>query len=374
MRIFALMDACLSGPTKSLIRFVRHARQNGAPEIELRVVTFDRPSVPATEFLRGLEDAGIPCHVLSEKRRGDRSLVRQLRELIDVHKPDIVQTHTSKSHVLMRRLHSRNGARWVAFHHGFPSATFMDQLQNLVARWALRGAPHVITVCHAYAHELHRAGVPKSRISVMHNAVEPFHAPSAPELAELRERLALWDGTRIILTMGRLAPEKGHADFMEALRLVRERHPRLPLRVLVVGDGPERAALEQQASDLGVAHDVVFLGYQHHVQPFYAIADVLVLASYSEGSSNVLLEAMAAGVAIVATAVGGSVELLQDGTTAVLTQAGDPEQLADALEQVLMNPALAHELRANARVHSFNFGAPEYARRLTAIYRRLLAG
>jgi glycosyltransferase involved in cell wall biosynthesis len=147
-------------------------------------------------------------------------------------------------------------------------------------------------------------------------------------------------GERIVLTVGRLSQEKGHADALRVFRLLRDRMPAQPLRLLIVGDGPERRRLGALAGRLGLAQSVIFAGHQDHIAPFYAAADVFLLASHSEGSPNVLLEAMSAGLPVVATRVGGVPELAENGEEALLEDRGDHEALADAVLRLLTDQDL----------------------------------
>jgi glycosyltransferase involved in cell wall biosynthesis len=117
----------------------------------------------------------------------------------------------------------------------------------------------------------------------------------------------------VIVSIGRLSREKGHDDLVHAIAGVREMDPGLKFKVLLVGDGPEREHLEATVADLRLSNEILFVGHVSDVAPFYSIADVMALPSHSEGSPNVLLEAMAAGIPSVATEVGGVPEIADGG-------------------------------------------------------------
>ena len=111
-----------------------------------------------------------------------------------------------------------------------------------------------------------------------------------------------------------------------------------------MGDGPERDALSQQAKTLGISDTVVFAGFQRDMAPYFAMARILALPSHSEGSPNVVLEAMAAGLPIAATNVGGVPEILEDGKTGLLLPAGDPAAMAAAIRQLMTDAELGQYL------------------------------
>ena len=145
----------------------------------------------------------------------------------------------------------------------------------------------------------------------------------------------------MILAVGRMSQEKAHSDLIAAFQILRTRHPQATL--LLVGDGPERIKLEKSAGE-----GVIFTGQQMDVSRFFAIADVMVLPSLTEGSPNVLLEAMACGVPSVATEVGGVPEIVANEKEALLVPARAPEKLAAAIDRVLTEPGLRSALIASS--------------------------
>jgi glycosyltransferase involved in cell wall biosynthesis len=373
-----MMEALtVTGPAKNLIAFAQQARSPAdpdLPEVELSVATFDRPSASPGVLAGALEKAGIRCHRIAEKHAGDPAVIPRLRKLIAAEQPDIVQTHNTKSHLLVRCAGVSRRIPWIAFHHGFTARDWKDRAYNRIGRWALQGAPRVITVCQAFERQLVSFGISPSRISICRNSVVQIEIPSAGELAALRNALGIPPDARVVLAVGRLSSEKGHADLLEAVAALREGNPAWILRVVVVGDGPERQSLGRKAAALGVAEHILFAGHREDVRPFYGLADLFVLPSHSEGSPNVLLEAMSAGLPIVATAAGGSVELVSDGQTALLIAARDPRAMSAAMGRLLQDRELASRLGAHAREASRQYTPEAYARSVIAVYRAVLRG
>jgi glycosyltransferase involved in cell wall biosynthesis len=371
-----MMEArTVTGPAKNLLTFAAQARMlagHGIPNIHFSVATFERPSASSGPFCAALQEQGIPYDVIAEKHAGDIGVVSQLRHIIASKRPDIIQTHNTKSHFLIRTMGTPRETRWVAFHHGFTATDWKDRVYSQLGRWTLKGAPHIVTVCRAFAQELVAAGVAGDRISICHNSVSLIAVPPAEELAALKISLGIPRDALVILAVGRLSKEKGHRDLVSAVAMLRTARPSLGFRLLILGEGPERQALEQTASALGVAGHLLLPGQQKNVRPFYGIADVFVLPSHSEGSPNVLLEAMAARLPIVATAVGGSVELVSDGETALLVNARDPEALRMAIERPLCDRALADRLAANAEAASRQYTPEAYARSIIGLYQQVL--
>jgi len=358
----------VTGPAKNLIGFARRAR----PAVELSVVTFRRASVPDQGLLAACEDAGIPFLLVDEWGMGDPRVIPQLRRILRAEQPDIIQTHNTKSHFLLRLAGPARPAPWIAFHHGFTNIDRKDRAYNRLGLWAMRGADRVVAVCDAFARDLRTGGVPDARICLRHNFVLPFSAPPAAGVAALRARLGIPPDAQVMLAVGRLSPEKGHADLLEALALVRQSEPAAAFRLVIVGEGSERANLERQRKALGLESIVLLPGQQADVRPFYALAGMVVLPSHSEGSPNVLLEAMSAGRPIVATAAGGIMEIASHGATAWIVPARNPRALADAVLHLRRHPELARRLAAEAQKETARFTPEVYVEAMLEIYRGAL--
>jgi len=179
---------------------------------------------------------------------------------------------------------------WVAYHHGYTTTDWKMLAYNQLNRLSLPSAARVITVCGPFAEELSRTGVPAGRIMICHNSVVESRRVSEEERRALKEKLGMAKDERLVLAVGRLSREKGHADLVRALAILRGLNSELKWKLVIVGDGPERERVERMARAKGVERCVLFAGQIGDVKPYYAIADVLALPSHSEGSPNVLLE------------------------------------------------------------------------------------
>jgi glycosyltransferase involved in cell wall biosynthesis len=232
-----------------------------------------------------------------------------------------------------------------------------------------RHAGAFVAVSDPIRDELARAGVPAERIRSIPNGVDTrrFSPVADPERRWLRRALAL-PPVPVVLYSGRLAPEKGVDLLVEAWAEARGRGVLGTL--CLVGEGPQRATLERRARDLGVAGAVRFAGAAEDVVPWLRAADAFVLPSRQEGTSVALLEAMACGVPVVATAVGGTGAAA--GEAAVLVPPEDPAALAAAIGAVLEAPERARTLgRAGRARATERYGIREIARRHLDLYREL---
>jgi glycosyltransferase involved in cell wall biosynthesis len=194
-------------------------------------------------------------------------------------------------------------------------------------RWAARRAAGIVAVSQALKDAMVDLGVPDERVTVLRNGVDlDTFRPTDRDAT----RRALGIGGRVLLSVGHLIPRKGHDFVIAAL-------PSLPeTTLLIAGEGPERAALEEKARSLGVAARVRFLGRIDHdrLAPIYGAADALVLASSREGWANVLLEAMACGTPAVASAVWGNPEVVARPEAGVLMTSLDAAGVAEAVSRL----------------------------------------
>ncbi|MFM8323067.1 MAG: glycosyltransferase [Chloroflexota bacterium] len=235
-----------------------------------------------------------------------------------------------------------------------------------------RWADAIITLDEAMYAEAVSAGFDTQRLLRMNNGIDARDfAPRQPAQAA-KAALGLQDAL-VALYAGRLAEQKSLPVLLEALQLAAPACP--ALRLLLLGDGPERPALEAQAAALGLQERVIFAGRQADVRPYLEAADLFVLPSTVEGISNALLEAMAAGLTCLAAAVGGSPEVLHHGRCGRLLPAGDAAAWGQALTELYHDPAQRAALgQAAVRrvLDCYDFAVT--GAQVEALYHDLLAG
>lgn len=383
LKILSIVEATnVNAVAKVVLEFYRSARELGqtAPEfppIEGCAVTFDRrPDYdgPPNDFVAAAGELGLDVELIPERRRFDLSVIPALRGVVESRNPDVVVTNSVKSHFIMWRSRLWHKFPWVAFHHGYTSTDLKMRVYNRLDRWSLPQADRLVTVCQAFARELAgTTGVRIENISVQHNAIRREQSVSAVDAESLRARLGIAANESVVLTVGRLSREKAQIDLIEAFKRLGDRKPKISSRLIIVGDGPERARLEAAAESFGGKGLVIFTGQVSDVQTLFAVADVFVLPSHSEGSPNVLLEAMAAYLPIVATAVGGVPEMVANNESALLVPPNDSSSIAAAIARILTNRELAQRLTTNAATLVDTRYTPEnYVRFLVEIYREVI--
>jgi L-malate glycosyltransferase len=216
-------------------------------------------------------------------------------------------------------------------------------LDRFTSRWCQR----IIAVSQHTADVIVRVeGISKDKVLVVPNGVD-LQRFSPRSLSEARANWRVEEHAFVVGSVGRLSPEKGHRYLLEALAIAKKSIPSLVC--LIAGDGPLRSQLERQARELGLRDVCRFLGEVSQIETVFAALDVTVLPSLFEGMPNAVLEAMAMGCPVVATAVGGSTELLSQGETGLLVPPADPGALAGAIVRVATSDALRDSMRRRCR-------------------------
>jgi glycosyltransferase involved in cell wall biosynthesis len=215
-------------------------------------------------------------------------------------------------------------------------------------------------------------GLAPDKIRVVANGVDIAAIDAARQRNEVRRELGLPAEVPVIGLVGRLDHwGKGHKELFAAMVRLTARYP---VQALIVGGGRREAELKQAAADLGLADAVHFLGSRRDVPDLLHAMDIFVLPSYSEGLSLALMEAMAAGLPVVASRVGGNPELVEDGDTGLLIPPQDADALAAALERLLADPTGAKTMgeKARRRVEE-NYSLDRLGREINGIYEELAA-
>lgn len=218
-----------------------------------------------------------------------------------------------------------------------------SRLRYWLNRHSISLVDQVVCVSESVADfAVHQIGLPSDKISVIPNGVDPAQYRNLPSKQQARKSLSLPIDGVIIAAIGRPRPVKGYQYLLKAFVQASESFPQTQL--LFVGNGPDRPGLVDQAQSLGVRSRVIFYDDTINIPQILASLDMLALPSLFEGMPNIALEAMAAALPVLATAVGGTPEVVIDGETGLLVPPGDAEALTSAITRLLKNPQLREEM------------------------------
>ncbi len=308
---------------------------------------------------------GLHVVVVPESAMPFLSLVRELKRVIEDLEPDIIHTHRYKEILIGAILSGTGAPRHVITIHGYEPST------RLLVRWRtflinsfcigaalLRRGRFVVVADHLRKSYM----IPRSRCVTIHNGIQiPGPAMFGPE-----QNVRHPSKAAVIGWVGRMVPVKGLSTLLKAVAAMAWTPPPT---LLLIGDGPERASLEQLAESLGITERVRFLGFVENTWPFYKQMDLFAFPSHLEGMPLALLEALGAGLPVVASSVGGIPHMIGDSGAGVLIDSRSSSVWAKALTELLKDRGKMQAIGKRARSHvQANFSVERMASRYLAIY------
>jgi glycosyltransferase involved in cell wall biosynthesis len=319
-----------------------------------------------------ITETGIPVHVLGRRSRFDVRATARLARIISKGRFDVVHNHNfaalsvglpasilGRARAVVRTEHNVTRDRGLGRHYLSRLAALREDAQI--------GVSGVVWSTHTQ-----RGRVPPGRFVTIWNGIDEARLVPAGDRASVRGELGLPDDAIVCLNVGSLTAQKNRRNLLDALARLSDIES---LRALVVGAGPEENRLRTHAEELGLSDRVLFLGERVDVPDLLAASDMFVLSSDWEGLPITILEAMAAGVPCVSTAVGGVPEVLTDGVTGLTVEPGDPGALADGIRTLARDPELRARMAGAARDEfERRFRGEQMVRQTEALYDMALAG
>ncbi|RTL71727.1 MAG: glycosyltransferase [Hyphomicrobiales bacterium] len=359
------------GTEMHLLRVLPRLIENG---IDVRLYLLQRGGILEDDFAR----AGIPLSGPQETRsrllnvaRSAVGLVRFLRAF----EPDAVHYFLPEPYLIGSAVSPFAGAPLRLMSRR--SLAVYQSKYPLVAqaeRWAHRGTAALLGNAQAVVSELIAETGDTRKVGLIANGVPEPSLAGASEPSAMRSDLGIPPEAFVIAIVANLIPYKGHADLLAALARVKERLPR-PWRLLAVGrDDGILADLRQQAAKLGLADNILWLGERRDVPVLLRLAQMAVLASHEEGSPNSVIEAMLCGLPVVATAAGGTVDIVETGAaeTGILVPPRDPAALGEAIAAVAGSPPRREAMAQRAKMRAAErFSLSACVERYLKLYRNL---
>lgn len=328
-RVMQLVLSLSPGGTERLvIEIVRALSQR----IDFVVCCLDEPGAWASE----LAAIDVPVVSLARTPGFQPRLAMRLARLLKQHRVDVVHCHHYSPYVygLLASI-LKPGVQIIFTEHGKLSDAGPSAKRKLINPILSRRPGRLCAVSADLKQHMIAEGFPARRLSVLYNGIDPGERPTAAQRHAARVELGIPDDAFVAGTVGRLDPVKNLPLLLQAQALLRDQHAHA--RVVIVGDGSERAALEAKAAELGISDSVCFAGYRQDVRFLMSAFDVYVNCSTYEGVSLTILEAMASALPVVATPVGGNPEVVVHQETGVLVE-GRPQLLAAALAALAIDP------------------------------------
>jgi len=370
MRILHLISSnFVGGPERQILH---HARSMTTPDLEIWIGSF-RDGRKRPEILEQAADQGLPTLELSfEISSGHFNPFGLGRLAAKMRRGefDLICTHGYKSNVIGYLLSRIGGCPQAGFVRGWIAENPRVEHYERLDRWVLSRTDWAVCVSELQAQALRpRRRRRRPPLVIPNAALFPRMARESVDRAAIRRQLSLQEDLFWIGAVGRLSIEKGHAILLEAVAKLE-----MPeLRLAILGAGPERAALEERAKSPDLDGRIHFAGWCRDVQPWMQAFDLLVNPSFTEGLPNVVLEAMALGTPVIATAVGGVAELLGNNEFGIAVPPGDAVALADAVRDLASHPERALRLSRQASRRLEDYSPEKHNQLLLELYLNALA-
>jgi len=323
---------------------------------------------PEGVLYRTLCTAGLLACPLRVRNSSDPLAGLRLRRLVTKDRYDLVHFHTARAHALSPWLAQTGAKRVVTRRMDYPVKK--GRVTRLLY---IHSVDAVVAISVGVRAALLAAEVPAARIRHIPSGVETsrFHHDPAAR-AHIRRLYGFGDHETVVLSVGALAQRKGYRTLLQAAQQLK--HQGVQFRYLVCGDGPQGAALQEETRTLGLEAEVHFVGFCSEIPPYLSAADLFVHVPLWEGLGVAVIEALAAGLPVVASRVGGIPDLISDQQTGLLVPPQDSPALAAALHRLARAPAWASALgrtgQAQARAR---FDITVMARENITLYHELLA-
>jgi glycosyltransferase involved in cell wall biosynthesis len=378
MRIIARMN--IGGPA---IHVTLLTRKLSAPDYNSRLIT-GQIGEDEGDMIYYAQERGVTPVVVPELGRSlhplrDAVVVYKLVKLMRDFQPDVVHTHTAKAG-FTGRIAARIAGVPVVVHtfHGHVFRGYFSPTLTRVFIWIERLAARLTDTIIVLTEGLRRELAEDYRIARKRKFtvlplgldLEPF-ARQPRRTGAFRAAYGIPPGALLIGIVGRLTAVKNHALFLEAASHVRAAIPNA--HFVIVGDGELRADLERQIDALGLRGCVTLTGWIRDTERVYADLDAAAISSVNEGTPVTVIEALSAGVPVVATAVGGLPDLLEGGALGALVPSGDADALAGALIRALQTPPTPEQTARTQQTMIERYGIDRLVRDLDSLYRALLA-
>jgi glycosyltransferase involved in cell wall biosynthesis len=365
--LIVIATDAIGGPGKGVFQFLQYASREA---FDYLLCNFELKNRPMGEFVREARASRLNLTLLKQRATIDPGLILRARRLVVENGINTVQTHGYKANALGFFLWLLFGVPWIAFAHGYTDDNWKMRVYNRFDRWVLRHAVRIVCVSDSVRDSLIRRGIDRKKMRLVYNAIELPAAKALEGGAKLKTTHGIAADRVVIGVVGRLNPEKGQMMFLRAMREVAVVCPEA--MALIVGDGQDRELLERYSREHELEDRVIFTGYRHNVADYYRILDLLVLPSLSEGLPNTVLEAMACGVPVLATRVGGVPEII-DESNGVTVAPNDPTALAEQMVELLRDDARRRTIGVNGRNSLYPRFAPDRrAREILDLYHEVL--
>lgn len=298
---------------------------------------------------------GLSVVTIEERGAFDWRIIGSILTLIEKYNIDVIHTHDFRTDIFGFICAKIKRVRIVSTVHGWIANDLKGKIYTRIDKFILRFFDKIVSVSSRTRSLLKAAGISGECSVVINNALIVDNYTVDRSNASFRKKLGLDEADIIIANIGRLSPEKGQKEFLQAARKLRALHDNV--KFVLIGIGPDDKTLQDYVKKNGIADIVVFAGYCSDMVSAYNSVDLVVQSSFTEGMPNVVLESLLMTVPVIATDVGGTGEIILDQKNGVLVNPGSVNELVESINNYLVEPKGFVEMAKNGRdtiINNFN--------------------
>ncbi|NTV50339.1 MAG: glycosyltransferase [Geobacteraceae bacterium] len=330
--VHLLASNFFGGPEKQL---VEHAQRIAKKNIQPLIISF-MESNATNQLLERAQTVGVATRALSSSGPLDFSLIGKVLDVLRTEKIDLLCVHGYKANVIGRLASWRAGIPLIAISRGWTGEDAKIRVYEWLDKFFLRLSDHIVAVSAKQQQRVTNIGIPIEKVTVIRNCINVGERIESTD--SFRTEMGLDKNSILVISAGRLSPEKNYSGMVDAAKIVCEENSNVYFAVF--GEGVLRTELENKIASFGLSKRFFLPGFRVGMQVLLQEIDIFVLPSFTEGLPNVILEAFAAGKPVVATAVGGTPEVVEDGVSGFLTDPQKPEYMAECILKLVENENL----------------------------------
>lgn len=336
----------IGGPEKQILSHLFQLAEVDGNKFRRTLISFDE--VGGQQLKAYCDKLGVECLLLPPSLKNFMRARKVLDQWLDINEIDILCCHDYKSSFYGLSLRHKHNYKAIGFSRGSTAESLKVRSYMWLDNQLMRFMDGIVAVAQSQADLLAQLNIHNPRLKVIENAstASAFAVLDEENSTDIRSELGINQQSPLILSAGRLSSEKGHRYLIEAFNKIASQHS--DCHLVLAGDGPLMEELQQLNAELG-ASNVHFLGFRSDIVSLYQQCQIMSLPSLSEGLPNAVLEAMTFGCCVVASSVGGVPILVENQHNGLLCDAGDSEQLASALNQLLSSESLQTQLCSSAK-------------------------